>query len=206
MLQISWIFQNTSTSLCLEDILFSNIHSRMFLWNFCCVPVRIASLLHDHQQSKLCANDRSAKWRGEFCFHTTHCCPNKYYHSCFFRYLEYGAAMLILLLCFFLLVAHWLACIFYSIGEWDSDKISIRQCLISFIIEFSNFRQFWFAQWGRVRVAVHSLRAVSAALHSHSVRRGQQDNLQNWGDIQTHLVGFLNFDINTSMNTPLKYS
>ena len=33
-----------------------------------------------------------------------------------FRYLEYGAAMLILLLCFFLLVAHWLACIFYSIG------------------------------------------------------------------------------------------
>ena len=104
----------------------------MFLWNFCCVPVRIASLLHDHQQSKLCANDRSAKWRGEFCFHTTHCCPNKYYHSCFFfRYLEYGAAMLILLLCFFLLVAHWLACIFYSIGEWDSDKISIRQCLIS---------------------------------------------------------------------------
>ena len=35
----------------------------------------------------------------------------------FFRYLEYGAAMLILLLCFFLLVAHWLACIFYSIGK-----------------------------------------------------------------------------------------
>ena len=36
----------------------------------------------------------------------------------FFRYLEYGAAMLILLLCFFLLVAHWLACIFYSIGRF----------------------------------------------------------------------------------------
>ena len=37
------------------------------------------------------------------------------------RYLEYGAAMLILLLCFFLLVAHWLACIFYSIGGLEGD-------------------------------------------------------------------------------------
>ena len=37
------------------------------------------------------------------------------------RYLEYGAAMLILLLCFFLLVAHWLACIFYSIGGLERD-------------------------------------------------------------------------------------
>lgn len=33
------------------------------------------------------------------------------------RYLEYGAAMLILLLCFYMLVAHWLACIWYSIGK-----------------------------------------------------------------------------------------
>lgn len=33
------------------------------------------------------------------------------------RYLEYGAAMLVLLLCFYMLVAHWLACIWYSIGE-----------------------------------------------------------------------------------------
>lgn len=42
------------------------------------------------------------------------------------RYLEYGAAMLILLLCFYMLVAHWLACIWYSIGEcrivWDSRR------------------------------------------------------------------------------------
>ena len=37
------------------------------------------------------------------------------------RYLEYGAAMLILLLCFFLLVAHWLACIFYSIGGLEGE-------------------------------------------------------------------------------------
>lgn len=37
------------------------------------------------------------------------------------RYLEYGAAMLILLLCFYMLVAHWLACIWYSIGEHHSS-------------------------------------------------------------------------------------
>nr|XP_022912566.1 potassium voltage-gated channel protein eag isoform X3 [Onthophagus taurus] len=38
------------------------------------------------------------------------------------RYLEYGAAMLILLLCFYMLVAHWLACIWYSIGRCDADN------------------------------------------------------------------------------------
>ncbi|XP_058974689.1 potassium voltage-gated channel protein eag [Musca domestica] len=38
------------------------------------------------------------------------------------RYLEYGAAMLILLLCFYMLVAHWLACIWYSIGRTDADN------------------------------------------------------------------------------------
>ncbi|XP_011308315.1 potassium voltage-gated channel protein eag isoform X6 [Fopius arisanus] len=37
------------------------------------------------------------------------------------RYLEYGAAMLILLLCFYMLVAHWLACVWYSIGRSDAD-------------------------------------------------------------------------------------
>ena len=44
-----------------------------------------------------------------------------------FRYLEYGAAMLILLLCFFLLVAHWLACIFYSIGLNLLPPSSVRR-------------------------------------------------------------------------------
>lgn len=39
------------------------------------------------------------------------------------RYLEYGAAMLILLLCFYMLVAHWLACIWYSIGK--SCRVSL---------------------------------------------------------------------------------
>jgi len=38
------------------------------------------------------------------------------------RYLEYGAAMLILLLCFYMLVAHWLACIWYSIGLSDTKN------------------------------------------------------------------------------------
>ncbi|MPC21337.1 Potassium voltage-gated channel protein eag [Portunus trituberculatus] len=38
------------------------------------------------------------------------------------RYLEYGAAMLVLLLCFYMLVAHWLACIWYSIGKSDADN------------------------------------------------------------------------------------
>ncbi|GAB6032218.1 hypothetical protein CHUAL_010860 [Chamberlinius hualienensis] len=38
------------------------------------------------------------------------------------RYLEYGAAMLILLLCFYIMVAHWLACIWYSIGRSDAEN------------------------------------------------------------------------------------
>ncbi|CAG0879230.1 unnamed protein product [Cyprideis torosa] len=38
------------------------------------------------------------------------------------RYLEYGAAMLILLLCFYMLVAHWLACIWYTIGRNDAES------------------------------------------------------------------------------------
>ncbi|XP_076244136.1 potassium voltage-gated channel protein ether a go-go isoform X1 [Calliopsis andreniformis] len=43
------------------------------------------------------------------------------------RYLEYGAAMLILLLCFYMLVAHWLACVWYvtlrySIGRSDAEN------------------------------------------------------------------------------------
>lgn len=35
------------------------------------------------------------------------------------NYLEYGAATLLLLLCAYVLVAHWLACIWYSIGEFE---------------------------------------------------------------------------------------
>ncbi|PAV61498.1 hypothetical protein WR25_11331 isoform B [Diploscapter pachys] len=35
------------------------------------------------------------------------------------NYLEYGAATLLLLLCAYVLVAHWLACIWFSIGEHE---------------------------------------------------------------------------------------
>ncbi|GIY32928.1 potassium voltage-gated channel protein eag [Caerostris darwini] len=45
------------------------------------------------------------------------------------RYLEYGAAMLILLLCFYMLVAHWLACIWYSIGRSDAENGFIHSWL-----------------------------------------------------------------------------
>ncbi len=45
------------------------------------------------------------------------------------NYLEYGAATLLLLLCAYILVAHWLACIWYTIGEyevkeWVSPKLN----------------------------------------------------------------------------------
>eukprot|EP00063_Salmo_salar_P091242 XP_014066077.1 PREDICTED: potassium voltage-gated channel subfamily H member 5-like [Salmo salar] len=35
------------------------------------------------------------------------------------HYLEYGAAVLVLLMCVFGLVAHWMACIWYSIGHYE---------------------------------------------------------------------------------------
>ncbi|XP_064195518.1 potassium voltage-gated channel subfamily H member 5-like [Anguilla rostrata] len=35
------------------------------------------------------------------------------------HYLEYGAAVLVLLVCVFGLVAHWMACIWYSIGDYE---------------------------------------------------------------------------------------
>ncbi|KAI6237630.1 PAS fold and Ion transport and Cyclic nucleotide-binding domain containing protein [Aphelenchoides besseyi] len=35
------------------------------------------------------------------------------------NYLEYGAATLLLLLCAFILVAHWMACVWYGIGEYE---------------------------------------------------------------------------------------
>jgi len=37
-------------------------------------------------------------------------------------YMEHGAATLMLLLSAYLLVAHWLACIWYTIGEYDVKK------------------------------------------------------------------------------------
>ncbi|XP_048831591.1 potassium voltage-gated channel subfamily H member 5-like [Brienomyrus brachyistius] len=46
------------------------------------------------------------------------------------HYMEYGAAVLVLLVCVFGLVAHWLACIWYSIGDYeviDEDTNTIKQ-------------------------------------------------------------------------------
>ncbi|EPB78174.1 transporter, cation channel family protein [Ancylostoma ceylanicum] len=42
------------------------------------------------------------------------------------NYLEYGAATLLLLLCAYVLVAHWLACIWFSIGEYEV-RIKVRE-------------------------------------------------------------------------------
>lgn len=38
------------------------------------------------------------------------------------RYIEYGTMMLILLICFYMIVAHWLACIWYHIGRTDAEN------------------------------------------------------------------------------------
>ncbi|NWT90942.1 KCNH1 protein, partial [Lanius ludovicianus] len=46
------------------------------------------------------------------------------------HYIEYGAAVLVLLVCVFGLAAHWLACIWYSIGDYeviDEDTNTIRK-------------------------------------------------------------------------------
>lgn len=37
------------------------------------------------------------------------------------RYSEYGAAVLFLLMCTFALIAHWLACIWYAIGNVEMN-------------------------------------------------------------------------------------
>ncbi|XP_040003105.1 potassium voltage-gated channel subfamily H member 1b [Xiphias gladius] len=45
------------------------------------------------------------------------------------HYIEYGAAVLVLLVCVFGLAAHWLACIWYSIGDYeviDEDTNDVR--------------------------------------------------------------------------------
>lgn len=40
------------------------------------------------------------------------------------RYSEYGAAVLFLLMCTFALIAHWLACIWYAIGNVERNSQS----------------------------------------------------------------------------------
>ncbi|XP_064484112.1 potassium voltage-gated channel protein eag-like isoform X2 [Ornithodoros turicata] len=72
------------------------------------------------------------------------------------RYLEYGAAMLILLLCFYMLVAHWLACIWYSIGRSDAEN----GVQFSWLWRLANVTQFQF----RIRYLNHSQLGVKAEL------------------------------------------
>uniref|UniRef100_A0A915KI25 Cyclic nucleotide-binding domain-containing protein n=1 Tax=Romanomermis culicivorax TaxID=13658 RepID=A0A915KI25_ROMCU len=54
------------------------------------------------------------------------------------NYLEYGAATLILLLGAYLLVAHWLACIWYTLGEYE-----IKEYLSSPIKDASHIGKGW---------------------------------------------------------------
>ncbi|KAI3385406.1 hypothetical protein SNEBB_009281 [Seison nebaliae] len=42
------------------------------------------------------------------------------------QYLEYGAAVLLLLICLFLLIAHWFACIWYTIGYYDTHTNGLK--------------------------------------------------------------------------------
>ncbi|KAI5153865.1 Potassium Voltage-Gated Channel Subfamily H Member 2 [Manis pentadactyla] len=42
------------------------------------------------------------------------------------RYSEYGAAVLFLLMCTFALIAHWLACIWYAIGNMEQPHVDSR--------------------------------------------------------------------------------
>lgn len=41
-------------------------------------------------------------------------------------YLEYGVATLLLLLCGYILVAHWLACIWFTLGEYEIKEWVMR--------------------------------------------------------------------------------
>lgn len=38
------------------------------------------------------------------------------------QFLEYGLRMLLVLLCFYMIVAHWLACAWFMIGDYDAKR------------------------------------------------------------------------------------
>ena len=38
------------------------------------------------------------------------------------HYIEYGAAVLVLLLVMFVLIAHWFACLWYTIGDYEASR------------------------------------------------------------------------------------
>ncbi|XP_034050733.1 potassium voltage-gated channel subfamily H member 5 isoform X1 [Thalassophryne amazonica] len=55
------------------------------------------------------------------------------------HYLEYGAAVLVLLVCVFGLVAHWLACIWYSIGDYEViDEVTNTIKMDSWLYQLAN--------------------------------------------------------------------
>ena len=51
------------------------------------------------------------------------------------RYSEYGAAVLLLLMATFALIAHWLACIWYAIGNVERPSLDIK---IGWLDELAN--------------------------------------------------------------------
>lgn len=47
------------------------------------------------------------------------------------NYMEYGAAVLLILICVFVLIAHWFACIWYTIGYHEvRGPIGTRVCFL----------------------------------------------------------------------------
>ena len=54
------------------------------------------------------------------------------------RYSEYGAAVLFLLVCLFALIAHWLACIWYAIGNSERRAYAARGIPITWLDQLAN--------------------------------------------------------------------
>ncbi|RNA06570.1 potassium voltage-gated channel subfamily H member 2-like, partial [Brachionus plicatilis] len=54
------------------------------------------------------------------------------------RYSEYGAAVLFLLMCTFALIAHWLACIWYAIGNSERRSYAERGIPITWLDQLAN--------------------------------------------------------------------
>ena len=54
------------------------------------------------------------------------------------RYSEYGAAVLLLLMSTFALIAHWLACVWYTIGHVERDKTMDNQHKIGWLDDLAD--------------------------------------------------------------------
>ena len=51
------------------------------------------------------------------------------------HYLEYVAAVLLLLICFFMLIAHWFACVWYTIGY---QEVTVQKIMYGWIPQLAN--------------------------------------------------------------------